>query len=218
MAKELILAIGGMAVLAVGVWLIESRAQRKAVAWLLCACGIVLVAIPVGRASLNWRLHIAVFGAYLGTGGLLGSTLGNISVKHGAGAILANLGMAATTGLKIMWAIAAPAGILSVVMQPIEPRRPGSVLMLVGQGLLFATFGLQAMLMARVRWSLADRGIAGPNAFVPWPQVSAWYWESSDMLAIALKPEFRRGRTLRIPVQPEVHERVTAILASKVPA
>ena len=108
MAQDLILAIGGMAILAVGRWLIGSRAHSRAVACLLCACGIVLIAISTGHANLTWVRRIAVFGTYTGTGGLLGSTIGNISLRGHAGAILANLRMVASAGLKVITAIAAP--------------------------------------------------------------------------------------------------------------
>jgi hypothetical protein len=71
--------------------------------------------------------------------------------------------------------------------------------------------------MVRGRWSLADKGIVAPNAFVQWQQVSSWHWEGTDILAIALKPGFWGGRMFRIPVAPQAHERTAAILDSKIP-
>ncbi len=209
-----------MILLAAGVWRIESRPQSlvKTLTILLCVCGIVLIAVAAVRNGSNWNLRIAVLGAYSGTGGLLGSIVHNISAKQRAGAILASLGTAATTGFKIISGIAAPAGILSVGMQFIDARKPGTLLMLIGQGLLFATFGLQALLMVRGRWSLADQGIVGPNAFVPWKQISWWDWQDTNTLAIATKPGFRGPRRLKLSVVPEAHEHATAILATRISA
>jgi hypothetical protein len=218
MAPDLVLAVFGTSVLAVGVWRMEFRALYRPIAILLCAGGIVLITIAAARAGSNWSLRIAALGTYAGAGGLLGATTATLWAKRHAGAILVSLGMVATTGFKIVSAIAIPGGMLAVVMQALDARRPGSLFLLVGQALLFSTFGIQAVMIARGRWSLADQGIIGPNLFVSWRQVSAWDWKDSDTLAIALKPEFPRGRRFTIAVAPEAHESAAAILASKIPA
>jgi hypothetical protein len=106
MTPDLVLAVGGMTVLAFGVWRIEYMAPRRPIAILLCACGIVLIATAAARAGSNWGLRIAALGTYSGAGGLLGATTATISAKRHAGAILASLGMVAATGFKIVSAIA----------------------------------------------------------------------------------------------------------------
>jgi hypothetical protein len=214
MATDLVLAVGGMTVLAFGLWWMERMALRRPIAYVLCACGIVLIATAAARAGSNWALRIAALGMYSTAGLLLGTTTATIWARRHAGAILASLGMVAMTGYKIMSAIAVSGGMLGVFMQALDAHRSSTLFMLVGQGLFFSTLGIKA-LMARAQWSLADQGIIGPDIFVPWRQVSAWHWQDSNTLAIELKPGFLRPRRFTISVAPEAHERPAAILTTK---
>jgi len=220
MTLALILAVTGMGVLAFGVWRMESMAPHRmiAIAILLCATGVVLIGIAAAGAGSNWGLRLATLGIYSGAGGSLGTTAAIISAKRQAGTILASLGMVTTTGFRIVSAIAVSGGLLGVVMQAVEGHNPGSLLLLVGQGLFFSTLGLQAVMIARGHWNFAEHGIIGTNVFVPWRQVSAWEWQDSNILAIALKPGLLRPRILRISIAPEGHDLVAAILASKIPS
>jgi hypothetical protein len=218
MAPDLVLAVGGMTLLAFGVWRIECMAPRRPATILLCVCGIVLIATAAARTGSNWSMRIAALGMYSGAGGSLGTTAATISTKRHAGAILASLGVVATTGFKIVSAIGISCGMLGVVMQALDAHRPSSLFSLVGQALIFSTFGIHAAIIARGEWRLADQGIIGPNVFVSWRHVSAWDWKDPNTLAIALKPQFLRARRFTIPVVPEARERAAAILASKIPA
>lgn len=107
---------------------------------------------------------------------------------------------------------------LGVVMQALDAHRPASPFQLVGQALFFSTLGIQTGMIARGQWSLADHGIIGTNVFVPWRQVSAWDWQDSNTLVVALKPGFPRARRFTISVSPEARDGAAAILASKIPA
>jgi hypothetical protein len=218
MPSDLALAVGGMTVLAFGVWRIERVAARRPIAYLLCACGIVLMAIAAARAGSSWGLRIAALGMYSAAAGLLGGMAATISAKRHAGPILVSLGMVATTGSMVLAAVAGYGGMLAVVMQSLDSHRPVPHFQLIGQSLFFSTLAIQAVVIARGRWSLADHGIIGTNVFVPWRQVSAWDWQDSNTLVIALKPGFLRPRRFTISVAPEVHESAAAILASKIPA
>jgi hypothetical protein len=174
-------------VLALGTWRIESMAPRRPIAYLLCACGIVLIATVAARAGSNWGLRIGALGMYSSAGGCLGATTATISAKRHAGAILASFRKITPTGFKIVSAIAVSGGMLGVVMQALDAHRPGSLFLLVGQTLLFSTFGIQAVMIARGQWSLADHGIIGTNVFVPWRQVSSWDWQDSNTLCDCAK-------------------------------
>jgi hypothetical protein len=218
MAPDLVLAVGGMAVLVFGAWRIQDRAPRRPITILLCVCGIVLIATAAERAGSNWGLRIAALGMYSTAGLLVGVTTATIWARRHAGAILASFGIVAMTGYKIMSVIAVSGGMVGVFIQAMDAHRSSSLFMLVGQALFFSTLGIQALMMARAQWSLADQGIIGPDIFVPWQQVSAWHWQDSNTLAIALKPGFLRPRRFTIFVAPEAHERAAAILASKIPA
>jgi hypothetical protein len=218
MELELVLAAGGMALVAVGAWRLESRASRisAALAILLYLCGIAIIAIAVARSESRWALRLALLCTYSGAGGVLGSTIGVMLAKRRAGAILAAIGTVVPARTKILWAGAISAGILGVVMQIIDTERSTSLLMLIGQAWLFAIFGIQGVLMARTRWVLAERGIIGANLFVPWQQVMACDWQDSNTLGIATKPGFRGPRRFTVSVVPEARERAAAILASKI--
>ena len=218
MAPELVLAVGGMTVLAFGVWRLERMAPRRPIAYVLCAFGTVLMATAAGRAGSNWGQSIAALGMYSTAGLLLGVTTAKMWARRHAGAILASLGMVAMTGYKVMSAIAVSGGMIGVFMQAIDAHRSSSLFMLVGQALFFSTLGIQALMMARAQWTLSEQGIIGPDIFVPWQQVSDWHWHDSNTLAIALKAGFLRPRRFRISVAPETHERAAAILASKLGA
>jgi hypothetical protein len=215
MVPDLVLAVGGMTLLASGVWWIERMALRRPIAYLLCACGIVLIAIAAARSAPKLAFRMAALGMYSTAGLVLGATTATVWARRHAGAILASLGMVAMTGFKITSAVAVSVGMLAVFMQAMDAHRSGTLLMLVGQGLFFATLGIRALTMVRAQWSLADQGIIGPDIFVPWRHVSAWRWQDSNTLAIELKPGFLRPRRLTISVAPEAHERSAAILATK---
>jgi hypothetical protein len=62
MELELALAAGGMALVAVGGWRLESRASRisAALAILLCLCGIAIVAIAAARSESRWVVRITI--------------------------------------------------------------------------------------------------------------------------------------------------------------
>ena len=218
MVSDLVLAVGGMTTLAFGVWRIESMAPRRAIAYLLCACGILVIGTAAARGGSGWALRIAALGMYSAAGGTLGATAATISTKRHAGAVLARLGMVAATGFKIVSAISASLGILAVVMQALDAHRTASSFQLVGQALFFCTLGMQSVMIARGQWSLADHGIIGTNVFVPWQQISAWDWQDSNTLVIALKPGFPRARRFTISVATEAHDEAAAVLASKIPA
>ena len=74
MELELVLAAGGMALVAVGAWRLESRPSRisAALAILLCLCGIAIIAIAAARSESRWALRIFILCTYSGDGGLLG--------------------------------------------------------------------------------------------------------------------------------------------------
>lgn len=219
MAMELVLAAGGMALVAVGAQRLDARASRTsaALAMLLCLCGIAIIAIPAARSESRWALRLAILGTYSGAGGVLGSTIGVMLAKRRAGAILATIGAVVPAGTKILWAGVISIGIVGVVMQIVDAQRTTSLLMPIGQAWLFATFGIQAVLMARTRWMLAERGIIGAKLFVPWQQVLACDWQDSNTLGITAKPGFRGPRRFTVSVAPEARERATAILANKIP-
>ena len=207
-----------MTMLAFGVWRIECMARYRLIAYLMCACGIVLIATAAARAGSSWGLRIAALGVYSAAGGLLGATAAIISAKRHAGAILASLGMVEAAGFKILSAIASSLGIVGVVMQALDAHRPASPFQLVGQALLFSTLGIRTVMIARGQCSLADHGIIVTNVFVPWRQVSAWDWQDSNTLVVALKPGLPRARRFTISVAPGAHDGAAAILASKIPA
>jgi len=219
MTLELVVATGGMALVAVGAWRLESRASRlsAALAILLCLCGIGIIAMVAIGSESRWVVRISILGAYSGAGGILGATIGVMLAKRRAGAILATIGTVVPAGTKILWAGAISIGIVGVVMQIIDRERSTSLLMLIGQAWVFAIFGIQALLMARTRWVLAERGIIGAKLFVPWQQVLACDWQDSYTLGIATKPGFRGPRRFTVSVVPEARERAAAILASKIP-
>src|ERR1700735_4493623 len=106
MAMELVLAAGGMALVADGARRLEARASRMsaALAMLLCVCGIAIIAIPAARSDSRWALRLAIVGTYSGAGGVLGSTIGIMLAKRRAGAILATIGAVVPAGTKILWA------------------------------------------------------------------------------------------------------------------
>jgi hypothetical protein len=220
MTLELALAAGGMALVAVGAWRLESRASRisAAVGMLLCLCGIAIIAIVAIESESRWALRIAILGSYSGAGGVLGATIGVMLAKRRAGATLATIGTVVPAKTTILWAVVVSIGMVGVVMQVIDLQRTTSLLMLVGQAWLFAIFGLQAVLMAGSRWVLAERGIIGAKLFVPWQRVLACDWQDSNTLGIATKPGFRGPRRFTVSVVPEARERAAAILASRIPA
>jgi hypothetical protein len=220
MELELMLAAGGMALVAVGAWRLESKASRIGVApaILLCLCGIGIIAMVAMGSESRWALRIAILGSYSGAGGVLGSIIGVILAKRRAGAILATIGMVVPARTKIFCTGVISIGIVGVVMQIIDAERSASLVMLIGQAWLFAIFGIQAMLIAGTRWVLAERGIIGAKLFVPWQQVLACDWQDSNTLGIATKPGFRGPRRFTVSVVPEARERASAILASKITA
>jgi hypothetical protein len=220
MELELVLAAGGMALVAVGAWRLDSRTSRisAALAMLLCLCGIAMIAIVAVGSESRWVVRISILGTYCGAGGVLGGTIGVMLAKRRAGAILATIGMVVPARTKILWAGAISFGIVGVVMQFIDFQGTTSLLMLVGQAWLFAIFGLQAVLMVGTRWVLTERGIIGAKLFVPWQQVLACDWQDSYTLGIATKPGFRGPRRFTVSVEPEARERAAAILASRIPA
>jgi hypothetical protein len=194
MAQEFVLAAGGMALVAAGAWRFESRASRTgaALAMLLCLCGIAIIAIAAARSESRCALRLAILGTYSGAGGVLGSTIWGMLVNRRAGAILATIGMVVPARTKILWVGIISIGIVGVVMQIIDAQRSTSLLMPIGQAWLFATFGIQVLLMAGTRWVLAERGIIGAKLFVPWQQVLACDWQDSNTLGIATKPGIPR--------------------------
>jgi hypothetical protein len=220
MTLELVLAAGGMALVAVGVWRLESRESRirAALAMLLCFCGIGVIAIAVIGSESRWAMRIFIVCTYSGDGGVMGSTIGIMLAKRRAGAILATIGTVVPPSTKILSAGAILIGIIGVVGQVIDLKGTTSLLMLVGQAWFFAIFGIQAVMMVRTRWALAERGIIGAKLFVPWQQVLACDWQDWYTLGIATKPGFRGPRRFTVSVVPEARERAAAILASRIAA
>jgi hypothetical protein len=219
MAYELVLAVGGMALLAAGVWRVESRPQRAgaALAMLVCLCGIVIIAIATAQSEPRWSLRLAILCTYAGVGGLLGVTTAAILARRRTGAILATIGMVVPVGSRILWAGVVSIGMLSVVLRIVDAQTPASLVALIGQALFFVIFGIQAVLMAGTRWVLAEQGIIGPKVFVPWQQILAYGWQDSNTLGIETKPGFRGPRKFTVSIVPETRERAAAILACKIP-
>ncbi len=218
MASDLLYATGGMTVLAFGAWRIERMSPRRPIAYLLCACGIVVIALFSARAASNWGLRIAAVGLYASAGWSLGATAAILSAKRQAGVILASLGTVATAGFKIVSGIASSFGMLAVVMQVLDAHRPAPAFQVLGQAFFFSALGMQTVMIARSQWRFADHGIIGTNLFVPWRQVSAWDWQDATTLVITLRPGFSRALKFRISVASKDRDGAAAILASKLAA
>ena len=223
MAHQLALEIGGMIIFAAGMTRFESRALRPnagaATTILWCLTGFVMIAFAAVQAGLTWSLRLAVLGMYSATGAFLGGTIAAILVKSRAGAVLADLGTGVPTGFKVVSGIGALIGIPAVVIQMISASKPGSMEFLIGQALFFVTSAIRAALMARTKWMLAEGGIIGPNAFVPWRQALAYNWQDANTLGIRTMAGFAGPpRRFTIPVSAEAHEGAAAILASKMAA
>jgi hypothetical protein len=185
-------------------------------ATLLVVCGLLLIALAALQAGSEWSLRLVIIGTYAAAGVFLGETITNVLSKSRAGDVLASLRKCAPVGLSIISAVIAPIGLLGVVMVGGE-NRPGSTLVLLGQALFFITFGIWAALMAGVRWNLAERGILGPNVFVPWQQILAYKWQGPNIVAITTAGFFSGSRRFTISVAPEDSKLAAAILARKVP-
>jgi hypothetical protein len=218
MADELIFGVVGMALLAVGTCLMGWRpgSASRALAIFLCVCGIALIA-TAAHGEPRWSVRVAALGMYSSSGGFLGMTAWTIWAKRHAGPILATLGAVATSGFRIVSIIVISAGTLGVIMQYIDTPQSGSLFMLVGQFLFFATFAVQAIVTSKARWCLTECGISGPNVFVPWQQILAYQWQGSNTLALTTKPDFRGARELKISVVPEASGRVAEMLARRIP-
>jgi hypothetical protein len=212
--QETGVAVVGMIILAAAVLRTEKASRAGwAVAILLGACGAAAIGIAASQhGGISQR--VAVFGIYLGTGGLIGNVVGAMR-RSQSGETLLQLGRAAAKGFKIVSAISISMGIISVAVRCMDALRPGDVALLVGQALFFLTGGAQAVIMATGEWRLVDQGIAGPYVFVPWPQVSGWGWADSGTLAVRLKPGFRGGRRFLIPVPEEAQEKAMEIISRK---
>ena len=87
------------------------------------------------------------------------------------------------------------------------------MLALIGQALFFVTSGVRAVQVARTKWFLTQRGILGPNGFLPWQRVSAYDWQDSNTLLIITRKELGRERRFKVSVVSEACERAAAILA-----
>jgi hypothetical protein len=92
-----------------------------------------------------------------------------------------------------------------------------SPLVLAGQASFFLAFGIRTLLMAKTPWVLAEHGILGPSAFIPWQHASAFEWLDADTVAIRTRPEVCGTRQLRIPVAERARQRVDETLAGKLP-
>lgn len=221
MDYELVSIIGGTALLTAGIWRVETRSQRgkaaAVVAVLICACALLLIAAAAIRAESSWALRVAILCSYSGAGGILGSAITNALAKGHAGPVLASLGTGVTGGVKVMAAIAAPIGIISVVAQFLDAHRKISTLGLIGQALCFISLGLHFLFLARSSWCLSEGGIIGPNVFVPWSQVLSYDWGDSNTLTITMRPGLLRARRFKIPFVPEAREPAAEVLSGKVP-
>jgi hypothetical protein len=182
---------------------------------LLVVCGLLLIASAALQAGSSWSLRLVIIGTYAAAGVFLGETIINVLSKSRAGDVLASLRKCAPTGLSIISAVIAPIGLFGVVMFSNE-HRPGSMLVLLGQALFFITFGIWAALMAGLRWNLAERGILGPNVFVPWQQILAYKWQGPNVVAITTAGFFSGARRFTISVASEDSKLAAAILARKV--
>lgn len=212
--------IGGTALLAGGVSRLEPRAQRDraaaVVGFLICACGLALIAAGAIRAESRWALRVAMIGSYCAAGAFFGLATARVLAKRDAGAILARLGTGVSGGIKVIGAICAPMGIIAVLVQLLDAHRRNSALGLIGQALFFTAFGLHFLLLVRSSWCLSEEGIIGPNVFVPWRRVVAYDWGESNTLIITIRRGLLRARRFTIPFVPEARECAAEVLSDKV--
>jgi hypothetical protein len=212
------LVFSGMVLLSAGIWVIESRSLRTkaevVLAVLLCLSGIVVIA-TASDAGLSWELRLTIAATYSTAGALLVEPTVNAYSKSRTGTILSSLGKSGHTGLNVISAVVPLMGILGAVAQFIDPHRHGSTLFPISQALFFISFGVWAWLITRTQWLLADRGIIGPNLFVPWEQVTTYDWQDSNALAITVAG-FAFARRFTISVAPEAREYAEAILFNKI--
>jgi hypothetical protein len=177
-------------------------------------CGIGLIAIAAFEVAQGRLVRAHIVAIFSAAGGGFGGTASIGIAKRRAGTIVASLG----TGIRFRSApvVFLSVGMIGVVMQFIdliaEAYQPAATLALIGQTLFFLGFAVWMTLMARTPWAFGERGILGPNVFVPWPQVVDYQWQDPTTLAITTTTVRRR---LTIPVAPETHERADSILASK---
>lgn len=219
MAQEIFLGISGVVLLATRVWLIHSTPHRpKAVAplaGLLWFCGLLAIVGTALEAGSAWSLRSVVIGTYSAAGVFLGETAINILSKSRAGDVLASFRKSAPRGLNLVLALVPAIAICGIVMECVH--KPGSTTVLVGQTVFFVTFGAWAGMMSRIRWTLAEHGIAGPNVFVPWQKILAYKWQGANIVAITTAGFFSGVRRFTISVAPEDSKLAAAILARKVP-
>ena len=209
-----------MLLTAFAVWLLEERAPGKiggvAPAIVLGLCGIGLIAVAVIESGQGWIGRMGVLATCSAAGGSLGGIAAAVRWKRRAGAILASLGISASSGNESVAVVFLSVGIIGGTMQFVEfvmnGYRPAATLFLIGQALFYLAFIIWMRRIARTPWSFAEHGILGPTEFVPWPRVMDYRWQDSETLAITMTTGWRR---LTIPVAPESRERAATILAGK---
>ncbi len=220
MNYDLVSILSGTALFATGMWRVETMSQRgrasAMVAVLICACALLVITAAAIRAGSSWALRIAILGSYTAAGAFLGLAITNGLAKHHAGAVLASLRTGISGGVKVMTAICAPIGIISVVAQFLDAQRKNSTLGLIGQALLFTSMGLYFLLLARSPWCLTEGGIIGPNVFVLWRQVLSYDLGESNKLTVTVRPGLLGARRFTIPFVPEARERAAGVLSSRV--
>jgi hypothetical protein len=220
MNYELVSIIGGTALLAAGIWRVGTRSQRgrasAIVGVLICACALLLIAAGAIRSGSGWAPRITILGGYSASGAFLGFAITNALAKHHAGAVLASLGTGVSGRVKVIAAICLSIGIISVVAQLLEADGKDSLLRLFGQALFFISLGLHFLVLARYSWRLSERGIIGPDVFVPWSQVLSYDWGESNKLTVTKRAALSGARQFTIPFVPEARERAAEVLSSKV--
>lgn len=214
----MVFVASGTVLLAFGFFRTKSPFHSTApFALLLQACGIALIASAAIRAGSSWSVRLAILGLYPAIAASLAMMTASLLTRRQAGPVLASLG----EGVPRRRRLAAGAGVLigipAVAAQYFDAKGPGVPLVLTGLALLLAVGGLHSLLMAKTRWCLSEGGIIGPHVFVPWQQVLACDWRTSDSLAIATKPGFGGVRRLTVPVMLEARDRADFILSRQAP-
>jgi hypothetical protein len=212
-----LLAFSGMLCFAAGLWLFETggAASRKGIGAVLMLCGAAAITAAVFESTAGRVVRLLIPCVYLGAAGLLVAAVQGIRLSRRGGAVLAELGTSLRGGAKIMLAVGAVCGIGGVVAQAFTAQSSTSLLLLVGQGCLFTAMGARAILLARVRWKLSERGIVGPEVFIPWEEARGYEWNDDRDLVVDRRARFAFARHVTIPVLPQRREEAARVLAAK---
>jgi hypothetical protein len=222
MRYPLAFAISGMLTLAVGLLLIQTRtpvaSARKAITGLLILVGAAGILAAGVNSSSGWPMRVAVLGIYSASAGILAAAVGGILLSRGCGTILADLGTGIKGGgTKTMMAIGPALVFLGLTIQTLDPHRATPTILLVGQASFCAGIAARSILLSRVRWAIAERGIVGPDVFIAWKDARGYQWNGDQTLVVNRNARFANARRVTIPVLPGRHAQAATVLAAKLP-